>query len=138
MSEWLVSLEGTEAGHDLALVLALAAAFLHAVFGSLQKGRFDPWLTRGAIDIWLFLLAAPFAIFVVPLPEPHMWPIFAGAVLIHVIYKMLASAGLYQRRLHSRLPGRARYRAAFCRDRRLPDLFRDLHSDAMAWEWRSC
>lgn len=85
----MISLEGTEAGHRLALVLALAAAFLHAVFGALQKGRHDPWLTRGAIDVWLFILAAPFAFFVVPLPEPHMWPILAGAVLIHVIYKML-------------------------------------------------
>ncbi|MEO3416422.1 EamA family transporter [Roseovarius sp. CAU 1744] len=88
MSEWLVSLEGTAEGHNLALALALIAAFLHAVFGALQKGRFDPWLTRGAIDLWLFLLAAPLAFFVVPLPEPHMWPIFAGAVLIHVVYKV--------------------------------------------------
>ena len=89
MSDWLISLEGTPAGHQLALGLALVAAFLHAIFGALQKGRFDPWLTRGAIDVWLFLLAAPFAFFVVPLPEAHMWPIFAGAVVIHVIYKML-------------------------------------------------
>ncbi|WP_371228737.1 EamA family transporter [Roseovarius sp. 2305UL8-3] len=89
MSDWLISLEGTEAGHNLALGLALLAAFLHAVFGALQKGRHDPWLTRGAIDVWLFVLAMPFALFVVPLPEPHMWPIFAGAVVIHVIYKCL-------------------------------------------------
>ena len=92
MSEWLISLEGTEAGRDLALALALLAAFLHAVFGALQKGRFDPWLTRGAVDIWLFALAAPIAIFVVPLPEPHMWPLFAGAVVIHVVYKVLQAA----------------------------------------------
>ena len=89
MSDWLISLEGTSDGHQLALILAVFAAFLHAVFGALQKGRFDPWLTRGAIDIWLFVLATPFALFVVPFPEPHMWPIFAGAVLIHVIYKVL-------------------------------------------------
>ena len=89
MSAWLISLEGTPAGRDLALALALLAALLHAVFGALQKGRHDPWLTRGAIDIWLFALAMPFAFFVVPFPEPHMWPIFAGAVLIHVIYKCL-------------------------------------------------
>lgn len=89
MSAWLISLEGTPAGHDLALALALLAAFLHATFGALQKGRHDPWLTRGAVDIWLFLLAAPFALFLVPWPEPHMWPIFAGAVVIHVIYKLL-------------------------------------------------
>ena len=89
VSDWLISLEGTQGGHQLALWLAILAAFLHAVFGALQKGRHDPWLTRGAIDIWLFLLAAPLALFVVPFPEPHMWPIFAGAVLIHVIYKCL-------------------------------------------------
>ncbi|MDO6726021.1 EamA family transporter [Cognatishimia sp. 1_MG-2023] len=89
MSEWLISLEGTEAGHNLALVLALSAAFLHAIFGALQKGRHDPWLTRGAIDISYAVMAAPFALFVVPWPEPHMWPIFFGAFVIHIGYKLL-------------------------------------------------
>lgn len=89
MSDWLISLEGTEAGHTLALILALSAAFLHAVFGAMQKGRHDPWLTRGAIDISYAIMAAPFALFVVPWPEPHMWPIFLGAFVIHVGYKLL-------------------------------------------------
>ncbi|MGD9862183.1 MAG: EamA family transporter [Pseudodonghicola sp.] len=89
MSSWLISLEGTEAGHQLALSLAVMAAFLHAVFGALQKGRHDPWLSRGAIDGAYGLMAAPFALFVVPWPEPHMWPIFAGAWIIHVAYKVL-------------------------------------------------
>ena len=89
MSDWLISLEGTDAGHRLALMLALSAAFLHAVFGALQKGRHDPWLSRGAIDISYGLMAAPFAFFVVPWPEPHMWPIFFGAFVIHVGYKIL-------------------------------------------------
>jgi drug/metabolite transporter (DMT)-like permease len=89
MSEWLVSLEGTDAGHQLALILAISAAFLHAVFGALQKGRHDPWLTRGAIDISYGLMAAPFALFVVPWPEPHMWLIFLGAFIIHIGYKIL-------------------------------------------------
>ncbi len=89
MSDWLISLEGTEAGHRLALWLALAAAFLHAVFGALQKGRHDPWLSRGAIDVSYGLMAAPFALFVVPWPEPFMWPIFAGAFVIHTAYKLL-------------------------------------------------
>ena len=65
------------------------AAFLHAVFGALQKGRHDPWLTRGAIDASYCLMAAPFALFVVPWPEPHMWVIFATAFAIHLVYKML-------------------------------------------------
>ncbi|MBE0454610.1 EamA family transporter [Roseovarius autotrophicus] len=89
MSAWLISLEGTEAGRTLATGLALLAAILHAVFGALQKGRHDPWLSRGAIDASYCLMAAPFALFVVPWPEPHMWPIFAGAVVIHVGYKVL-------------------------------------------------
>ncbi|PIL18233.1 multidrug transporter [Puniceibacterium antarcticum] len=89
MSAWLLSLEGTEAGHDLALILAITAAFLHAVFGALQKGRHDPWLTRGAIDASVFVMALPVALFVVPWPEPHMWPIFAVVWLIHISYKCL-------------------------------------------------
>ncbi|MEM9434990.1 MAG: EamA family transporter [Pseudomonadota bacterium] len=89
MSDWLISLEGTEAGRNVALALALLAAFLHAVFGALQKGRHDPWLSRGAIDFNYCLMAAPFALFVVPWPEPHMWPIFLGAFFIHIGYKLL-------------------------------------------------
>lgn len=92
MTDWLLRIEGTEAGHSVALVLALMAAFLHAVFGALQKGRHDPWLTRGAIDGSYCLMAAPFALFVVPWPEPHMWPIFAGAWVIHSLYKLLQAA----------------------------------------------
>ena len=92
MTDWLISIEGTEAGHRLALALALLAAFLHAVFGALQKGRHDPWLTRGAIDGSYCLMAAPFALFVVPWPEPHMWPIFAVAWVIHCLYKLLQAA----------------------------------------------
>ncbi|SPF78292.1 EamA family transporter [Pseudoprimorskyibacter insulae] len=89
MSDWLISIEGTATGHNLALALALLAAFLHAVFGALQKGRHDPWLSRGAIDISYGLMALPIALFVVPWPEPHMWPIFAGAFVIHTAYKLL-------------------------------------------------
>lgn len=69
--------------------MALLAAVLHALFGALQKGRHDPWLSRAAIDANYGIIAAPFALFVVPWPEPHMWPIFAGAVGIHAVYKVL-------------------------------------------------
>jgi len=92
VTDWLISIEGTEAGHTLALILALMAAFLHAVFGALQKGRHDPWLTRGAIDGCYCLMAAPFALFVVPWPEPHMWIIFVGVLVIHTAYKFLQAA----------------------------------------------
>lgn len=76
-------------GHQVALGLALLAALLHAIFGALQKGEHDPWLSRGAIDFNYGLIAAPFALFVVPWPEPHMWPIFLGAFIIHVGYKVM-------------------------------------------------
>lgn len=89
MSDWLISLEGTAEGRELALGLALMAAFLHALFGALQKGRHDPWLSRAAIDASYGLIAAPFALFFVPWPEPHMWPVFAGAFVIHSLYKVL-------------------------------------------------
>ena len=89
MSHWLISLEGTPAGQHLALSLALLAAFLHALFGALQKGRHDPWTSRAAIDASYGVIATPFALFVVPWPEPHMWPIFAGAFGIHSVYKIL-------------------------------------------------
>lgn len=88
MSDWLIGIEGTEAGHQLALILAILAALLHAIFGALQKGRHDPWLSRGAIDFSYTIMAAPFAFFVVPWPEPHMWVIFGFAWLIHVFYKI--------------------------------------------------
>jgi drug/metabolite transporter (DMT)-like permease len=89
MSAWLISLEGTAAGAHVAMALALMAAVLHALFGALQKGRFDPWVTRGAMDANYALIAAPFALFVVPWPEPFMWPIFAGMLVIHLVYKVL-------------------------------------------------
>ena len=92
MSSWLISLEGTEAGRHLALGLALLAAVLHALFGALQKGRHDPWLSRAAIDASYGLIALPFALFVVPWPEPQMWPVFAGAFAIHAVYKLLQGA----------------------------------------------
>ncbi|MBN8290812.1 EamA family transporter [Rhodobacter sp. NTK016B] len=89
MSDWLLSLDGTQTGLTLSMGLALAAALLHAVFGALQKGRHDPWLSRAGIDVFTFLLALPVALFVVPWPQPHMWLIFAAMWAIHVVYKIL-------------------------------------------------
>ncbi len=89
MSDWLRGLEGTADGQSLALGLALMAAVLHAFFGALQKGRFDPWVSRAAMDAFYGVIAAPFALFVVPWPEPHMWIIFAGAWVVHCVYKVL-------------------------------------------------
>lgn len=92
MTEWLISLEGTEAGKTVALILALQAAFLHAVFGALQKRVTDPWTARTVIDATYATIAAPFAVFVVPWPPTEMWWMFAVVWVIHVAYKVAQSA----------------------------------------------
>jgi drug/metabolite transporter (DMT)-like permease len=84
----LAALQGTPAGHVVAMGLALMAAFLHALFGALQKGRHDPWLSRGAIDLAYGLIAAPVALFVVPWPDPALIPFFVLVWFIHVGYKL--------------------------------------------------
>jgi len=90
MTALIHAIEGTPAGQQVAIALALAAAILHAVFGALQKGtRHDPWLSRAAIDACYGLIALPFALFVVPAPTPLLWLILAGAFVIHSGYKVL-------------------------------------------------
>ena len=89
MVEWLLQAENTQQGSNLALFLAIKAAFLHAIFGALQKGKFNPWLMRAAIDLSYGLMALPFALFIVPWPEYYMWPIFLGAFIIHTAYKFM-------------------------------------------------
>lgn len=72
----------------MATGLALSAAILHALFGALQKGRHDPWLSRAAIDVCYGAMALPFALFVVPWPEAHLWPLLALSWVVHQGYKM--------------------------------------------------
>lgn len=96
MGDFIIQIAGTEQGARLASILAISAAFLHAVFGALQKGRHDPWISRAAIDLSYLLLALPVAMFLVPWPEPHLWPVLAGAMGIHIAYKV-AQAKTYQR-----------------------------------------
>ncbi len=92
MGEWLVELAGTPEGARLATMLALLSAVAHAVFGALQKGRHDPWLTRGAIDGWLAVISAPVALFLVPWPTATTAWMLAGAFVIHFIYKYTMAA----------------------------------------------
>jgi drug/metabolite transporter (DMT)-like permease len=94
VTAWIDAISGTPEGHLVAMGLALLAAVSHAVFGALQKGRHDPWLTRGAIDMSYALMALPVALFVVPWPEGRLWIILLGAMVIHVGYK-LAQAMAY-------------------------------------------
>ncbi|TVP70023.1 MAG: multidrug transporter [Rhodobacteraceae bacterium] len=96
MNEWLLSLVGTPEGARLATLLALTAALAHAVFGALQKGAHDPWLSRGSIDLALVIMSAPVAILWFGPPPVHMWPVLAGVVVIHFAYK-LAMALAYEK-----------------------------------------
>ena len=89
MTEWILAIEGTETGRHFAMILALMAAVLHAAFAAMQKGRVDPWVMRGAMDVSYGLMALPVALFVVPWPAAHLWPILAGAWAIHTLYKTL-------------------------------------------------
>ncbi|WGH80329.1 EamA family transporter [Jannaschia ovalis] len=89
MTEWVLSVEGTAAGTRAAMILALSAALLHALFGAMQKGRFDPWTSRTAIDAALVVISAPVALFVVPWPPLELWWVLAGMVAIHFAYKVL-------------------------------------------------
>jgi len=94
VTAWITSLEGTPAGHQMAVALALTAALLHAIFGALQKGRHDPWLSRAAIDLSYALMAAPVALFVVPWPDASLIPFFLLVWAVHTGYK-LAQARTY-------------------------------------------
>ena len=96
LSDWIISLSGTAEGARVAALLALMSAFAHAVFGALQKGRHDPWLTRGAIDGWLVVISAPVALFLVPWPDLEIAVLLACALVIHFFYK-LTMALAYER-----------------------------------------
>lgn len=88
LSDWVNSIHGTPAAAQAAMVLALISAVAHASFGALQKGRHDPWLTRGAIDIFSMSFAVPVALFVAPLPSAELWLVLAGVWAIHLVYKV--------------------------------------------------
>ena len=96
MGDWVVSIEGTDLGRQIALGLALMSAVFHAIFGALQKGRFDPWLSRGAIDFCYGSMALLPAIFLVPFPDQQIWVLLGIAWVIHTIYKLLLAMA-YQR-----------------------------------------
>lgn len=89
MSDFLAAIHGTETAARLAFALALVSAVAHASFGALQKGRHDPWISRGAIDGCYGLMALPLALVFAPLPSAPVWGALAGAWAIHVVYKLL-------------------------------------------------
>lgn len=92
MGETINSLAGTEAGGLLALALALLAALSHAVFGAINKGGADPFINRGAINLSYGLMAAPAALFIVPWPDEHVWPILALSWVVHLVYEYFQAA----------------------------------------------
>ena len=71
----------------MALGLALVAAVAHAALGALQKGRHDPWLSRGAVDVCAGLGAIPLILFVVPPPGQDLWLLFPAVLAMHLAFK---------------------------------------------------
>jgi drug/metabolite transporter (DMT)-like permease len=89
MGDWILAIEDTPTGALVALALALFSALAHATLGALQKGRHDPWTSRGAIDLWAAILALPVALLLVPAPNAFLWLVLAGAWAIQTAYKIL-------------------------------------------------
>ncbi len=92
MGDWIISVAGTETGARLALGLALFSALAHAVFGAINKGGVDPFLNRGAINLWYGAIAAPFALFVLPLPSPTLWFWLGISFVVHIVYEYLQAS----------------------------------------------
>ncbi|MEM7745531.1 MAG: DMT family transporter [Pseudomonadota bacterium] len=86
MTEWILSIEGTPMAAQVAMILALVAALAHATLGALQKGRFDPWLSRGAIDICASAIAIP-VVFLVPAPTWDVFILLPAVFVVHLAYK---------------------------------------------------
>lgn len=96
MGEYFVELAGTESGERLALVLALISAFAYSVFAALNKHGQDPYLNRGAINVAYSIMAAPFALFVFPLPEGILVPILFASFLLHIAYEWMQAAAYHK------------------------------------------
>lgn len=96
MGEIIVSMAGTPEGEVLALFLALMSALAHAIFAAVNKGGIDPYLNRGAINVAYGIMAAPFALFVVPWPQGELIPILFVSFLLHLAYEWF-QAGAFSR-----------------------------------------
>ncbi|MEM1384785.1 MAG: DMT family transporter [Pseudomonadota bacterium] len=92
MSETIVAMAGTPEGEALAFALALLSALSHATFGAINKGGADPFVTRGAINIAYATMAAPFALFVFPLPGQQLVPVLVAVYFVHLLYEWLQAA----------------------------------------------
>ncbi len=92
MGETVVSLAGTPAGEFIALVLALMSALAHAIFAAVNKGGVDPYLNRGAINVAYSMMAAPFALFVFPLPQGTLVPVLFVSFVLHLLYEWMQAA----------------------------------------------
>ncbi len=92
MGEIFVSMAGTPQGEVLALFLALMSALAHAIFAAVNKGGVDPYLNRGAINVAYSVMAAPFALYVFPLPGEQLIPLLFYSYLLHIAYEWFQAA----------------------------------------------
>jgi drug/metabolite transporter (DMT)-like permease len=113
VSELILSVEGTPLAGPVALALALFSAVAHAALGALQKSRYDPWESRAAIDAFVFVLALFAGLFLLPWPNPGLWPILVGVWAIHLLYKALQALA-YERGAYTVVYPVARGTAPVC------------------------
>lgn len=92
MGEYFVNLAGTEHGERLAFILALVSALAHSIFAAINKGGIDPYLNRGAINVAYSIMAAPFALYVFPLPSALVFQILILSYILHLGYEWLQAA----------------------------------------------
>ena len=70
---------------NLAIVLVLAAAFLHAFWNALIKGASDRILTMGLINLGHFFPSLAIVYYYLP-PAQEAWPFLVASTIIHFFY----------------------------------------------------
>ncbi len=77
---------------DLALLLVLLAALLHAGWNALLKSGTDGLTTMTAMNGVIIVAMFP-ALLLLPTPPPAAWPWLAGGVVLHACYRLLLIEG---------------------------------------------
>lgn len=74
--------------NQIATLLILLSALLHAAANMLIKVSGDALTTRGCMNAFACLVALPFLPWV-PLPGADLWPLLAASVAVHALYPFL-------------------------------------------------
>jgi drug/metabolite transporter (DMT)-like permease len=96
LADFIADVAGTPLGERYALILALISAFFHAIFGAINKAGDDPFLNRGAINLFYGGMALPIALFVVPWPKADLLAPLAMSYLVHLGYEYLQASSYHR------------------------------------------